>query len=69
MLGYDKSRWVAEGAWPFGLACSSQSDRWRGFLQVHKAQPIRHYKPVALKKSELPLTVPQSPNFCDRFRL
>uniref|UniRef100_A0A8C4HVL0 TPX2 microtubule nucleation factor n=1 Tax=Dicentrarchus labrax TaxID=13489 RepID=A0A8C4HVL0_DICLA len=37
--------------------------------QVHKAQPIRHYKPVALKKSELPLTVPQSPNFSDRFRL
>lgn len=37
--------------------------------QVHKAQPIRHYKPVALKKSELPLTVPHSPNFSDRFRL
>ncbi|XP_041654449.1 targeting protein for Xklp2 isoform X2 [Cheilinus undulatus] len=37
--------------------------------QVHKAQPIRHYKPVALKKSEVPLTVPQSPNFSDRFRL
>ncbi|KAF7658416.1 hypothetical protein LDENG_00013260 [Lucifuga dentata] len=37
--------------------------------QVHKAQPIRHYKPVALKKSELPLTVPQSPNFSERFRL
>lgn len=43
-----------------------------GFLsaaQVHKAQPIRHYKPVALKKSEIPLTVPHSPNFSDRFRL
>lgn len=38
-------------------------------LQVHKAQPIRHYKPVALKKSEVPLTVPHSPNFSDRFRL
>ncbi|XP_040918232.1 targeting protein for Xklp2 isoform X2 [Toxotes jaculatrix] len=37
--------------------------------QVHKAQPIRHYKPVAVKKSEIPLTVPQSPNFSDRFRL
>uniref|UniRef100_UPI0037E955A1 targeting protein for Xklp2 isoform X2 n=1 Tax=Semicossyphus pulcher TaxID=241346 RepID=UPI0037E955A1 len=37
--------------------------------QVHKAQPIRHYKPVALKKSEVPLTVPHSPNFSDRFRL
>ncbi|KAF1390953.1 hypothetical protein PFLUV_G00063450 [Perca fluviatilis] len=37
--------------------------------QVHTAQPIRHYKPVAVKKSEVPLTVPQSPNFSDRFRL
>ncbi|XP_040007724.1 targeting protein for Xklp2 isoform X2 [Xiphias gladius] len=37
--------------------------------QVHKAQPVRHYKPVAVKKSEVPLTVPQSPNFSDRFRL
>ncbi|XP_018557011.1 targeting protein for Xklp2 isoform X1 [Lates calcarifer] len=37
--------------------------------QVHKAQPIRHYRPVAVKKSEVPLTVPQSPNFSDRFRL
>ncbi|KAM6924448.1 targeting protein for Xklp2, partial [Xenentodon cancila] len=37
--------------------------------QVHKAQPIRHYKPVAVKKSEVPLTVPESPNFSDRFRL
>ncbi|XP_026187930.1 targeting protein for Xklp2 isoform X2 [Mastacembelus armatus] len=37
--------------------------------QVHKAQPIRHYKAVAVKKSEIPLTVPQSPNFSDRFRL
>ncbi|XP_017294278.1 targeting protein for Xklp2 isoform X2 [Kryptolebias marmoratus] len=37
--------------------------------QVHKARPIRHYKPVAVKKSELPLTVPESPNFSDRFRL
>lgn len=37
--------------------------------QVHKAQPIRHYKPVAVKKSDIPLTVPESPNFSDRFRL
>lgn len=42
-----------------------------GFIlsQVHKAQPIRHYKPVELKQSEVSLTVPQSPNFSDRFRL
>ncbi|XP_026800904.3 targeting protein for Xklp2 isoform X1 [Pangasianodon hypophthalmus] len=37
--------------------------------QVHKAQPIRRYKPVELKHSEISLTVPQSPNFSDRFRL
>ncbi|KAM9444987.1 targeting protein for Xklp2 isoform 2-T2 [Clarias gariepinus] len=37
--------------------------------QVHKAQPIRRYKPVELKHSEMSLTVPQSPNFSDRFRL
>ncbi|XP_029912632.1 targeting protein for Xklp2 isoform X2 [Myripristis murdjan] len=37
--------------------------------QVHKAQPIRRYKPVSLKKSDMALTVPQSPNFSDRFRL
>lgn len=37
--------------------------------QVHRAQPIRHYKPVAVKKSDIPLTVPESPNFSDRFRL
>ncbi|XP_074499202.1 targeting protein for Xklp2 [Sebastes fasciatus] len=37
--------------------------------QVHAAQPIRHYKPVAVKKSEVPLTIPHSPNFSDRFRL
>ncbi|KAG7239815.1 hypothetical protein INR49_028343 [Caranx melampygus] len=37
--------------------------------QVHKAQPIRHYKPVTVKRSEVPLTVPHSPNFSDRFRL
>ncbi|XP_072553136.1 targeting protein for Xklp2 isoform X2 [Salminus brasiliensis] len=37
--------------------------------QVHKAQPIRRYKPVELKHSEATLTVPQSPNFSDRFRM
>ncbi|XP_061600683.1 targeting protein for Xklp2-like [Cololabis saira] len=37
--------------------------------QVHKAQPIRHCRPVAVLKSEVPLTVPESPNFSDRFRL
>lgn len=36
--------------------------------QVHKAQPIRHYKTVVVKKSEVPLTVPESPNFSKRFR-
>ncbi|XP_017161092.1 targeting protein for Xklp2 [Poecilia reticulata] len=36
--------------------------------QVHKAQPVRHYKPVAVKKSDVPLTVPESPNFSKRFR-
>ncbi|XP_061697081.1 targeting protein for Xklp2 [Syngnathoides biaculeatus] len=37
--------------------------------QVHKAQPIRHYKTVEVKKSEVPLTIPKSPNLSDRFRL
>ncbi|KAK6307890.1 hypothetical protein J4Q44_G00211610 [Coregonus suidteri] len=37
--------------------------------QVHKAQPIRHYKQLELKKSNVTLTVPQSPNFSDRFRI
>ncbi|KAL2103812.1 hypothetical protein ACEWY4_000680 [Coilia grayii] len=36
---------------------------------VHKAQPVRHYKPVEVTKSDLPLTVPESPNFSDRFRM
>ncbi|XP_015254337.1 PREDICTED: targeting protein for Xklp2 isoform X1 [Cyprinodon variegatus] len=36
--------------------------------QVHKAQPIRRYRRVAVKKSEVPLTVPESPNFSKRFR-
>ncbi|XP_068606371.1 targeting protein for Xklp2-like [Brachionichthys hirsutus] len=37
--------------------------------QVHKAQPIRHYKSVELKRSDVPLTIPQSPNFSGRFHL
>uniref|UniRef100_A0A8C1S946 TPX2 microtubule nucleation factor n=1 Tax=Cyprinus carpio TaxID=7962 RepID=A0A8C1S946_CYPCA len=37
--------------------------------QVRKAQPIRRYKPMELKKSDVSLTVPQSPNFSDRFRM
>uniref|UniRef100_A0A8C6TN55 TPX2 microtubule nucleation factor n=1 Tax=Neogobius melanostomus TaxID=47308 RepID=A0A8C6TN55_9GOBI len=37
--------------------------------QVHKAQPVKHYRTVKVKKSELPLTVPQSPQFTDRFRM
>ncbi|XP_019746759.1 targeting protein for Xklp2 isoform X2 [Hippocampus comes] len=37
--------------------------------QVHKAQPIRHYRSVEVKKSDVPLTIPQSPNLSDRFRL
>ncbi|XP_064154226.1 targeting protein for Xklp2-like [Anguilla rostrata] len=37
--------------------------------QIHKAQPVRRYKPVELKKSEESLTIPQSPKFSDRFRL
>ncbi|KAJ8370776.1 hypothetical protein SKAU_G00108040 [Synaphobranchus kaupii] len=37
--------------------------------QIHKAQPVRHYKPVEVKKSEEALTIPQSPKFSDRFRL
>ncbi|XP_077576215.1 targeting protein for Xklp2 isoform X2 [Stigmatopora nigra] len=34
--------------------------------QVHKAQPIRHYKIVEVKKSDAVLTVPKSPNFSVR---
>jgi len=30
---------------------------------VHKAQPIRNYKPIEVKPSEKPLTYPASPNF------
>ncbi|KAL6108686.1 tpx2 [Pungitius sinensis] len=34
-------------------------------MRQHSAQPIRRYKPVTVKKSEVPLTVPHSPNFFD----
>ncbi|AWP09167.1 putative targeting protein for Xklp2-like [Scophthalmus maximus] len=37
--------------------------------EVHKARPVRHYKPVDVKKSDVLLTVPHSPNFSDRFRM
>ncbi|XP_055022283.1 targeting protein for Xklp2 isoform X2 [Boleophthalmus pectinirostris] len=37
--------------------------------QVHKAQPVKHYRCVKVKKSDMPLTMPQSPNFSDRFRM
>ncbi|CAB1417624.1 unnamed protein product, partial [Pleuronectes platessa] len=37
--------------------------------QVHKAQPVKHFKPLLVKKSDVPLKVPHSPNFSDRFRL
>lgn len=36
---------------------------------VHKAQPIRTFKPVEVKTSDLPLTVPKSPKFSDRFNI
>ncbi|XP_075427844.1 targeting protein for Xklp2 isoform X1 [Ascaphus truei] len=35
---------------------------------VHKAQPIRKYKGVEVKASDLPLTIPKAPNFSDRFQ-
>ncbi|KAM5134802.1 targeting protein for Xklp2 isoform 2-T2 [Mantella aurantiaca] len=36
---------------------------------VHKAQPVRKFKPVDVKSSDLPLTVPKTPNFSDRFKI
>ncbi|KAF3859963.1 hypothetical protein F7725_000218, partial [Dissostichus mawsoni] len=36
--------------------------------EQQRQEPIRHYKPVAVKKSEVALTIPHSPNFSDRFR-
>ncbi|XP_026580943.1 targeting protein for Xklp2-like, partial [Pseudonaja textilis] len=35
---------------------------------VHKANPIRKYANVEIKPSDQPMTVPQSPNFSDRFQ-
>ncbi|NXN88774.1 TPX2 protein, partial [Bombycilla garrulus] len=35
---------------------------------VHKANPIRKYRSVEVKRSDQPLTTPKSPNFSDRFR-
>ncbi|KAM4604557.1 targeting protein for Xklp2 isoform 2-T2 [Discoglossus pictus] len=35
---------------------------------VHKAQPVRKYRPVEVKTSDMPLTIPKSPNFSDRFK-
>lgn len=33
---------------------------------IHKAEPIKKYKPVLIKKSERPITVPHSPRFSIR---
>ncbi|XP_078507881.1 targeting protein for Xklp2-A-like isoform X2 [Lissotriton helveticus] len=35
---------------------------------VHRAQPVRKYKTVEVKASLVPLTIPKSPNFSDRFQ-
>ncbi|KAJ2477582.1 hypothetical protein EV174_004573 [Coemansia sp. RSA 2320] len=37
-------------------------------LLVHKAQPVRHYKPVVIKPSDRPLTVPKTPQWSVRTR-
>ncbi|XP_056403985.1 targeting protein for Xklp2 isoform X2 [Hyla sarda] len=36
---------------------------------VHKAQPIRKFKQVEVKRSDITLTVPKSPKFSDRFNI
>ncbi|XP_044129063.1 targeting protein for Xklp2 isoform X1 [Bufo gargarizans] len=36
---------------------------------VHKAQPVRKFKQVDVKTSDIPLTVPKSPKFSDRFNI
>ncbi|TPX50531.1 hypothetical protein SeMB42_g00675 [Synchytrium endobioticum] len=36
---------------------------------VHKAQPIRHYPPIAIKPSNKKLTEPESPNIGDKRRV
>uniref|UniRef100_A0A2S2R5H5 Targeting protein for Xklp2 n=1 Tax=Sipha flava TaxID=143950 RepID=A0A2S2R5H5_9HEMI len=33
---------------------------------IHKAEPIKKYKPILIRKSERPVTVPQSPRFSIR---
>jgi len=35
---------------------------------IHRANPIRNYKPVEVKPSDKPLTVAESPRFSDRLR-
>ena len=30
---------------------------------VHKAQPVRHYKPINIQPTDKPVTLPMSPNF------
>ena len=30
---------------------------------VHKAQPVRHYKPINIQSTDKPVTLPMSPNF------
>lgn len=37
-------------------------------LLVHKAQPVRHYKPLVVKPSDRPLTVPKTPQWHVRTR-
>lgn len=35
-------------------------------LTIHKPEPIKKYKPVLIRKSERPITVPRSPRFSNR---
>ena len=35
---------------------------------VHKANPIRNYKPMEINPSDKPLTNPQTPRFSDRLK-
>ncbi|XP_078507883.1 targeting protein for Xklp2-B-like [Lissotriton helveticus] len=42
--------------------------RMRKHDLVHKAQPVKKYKAVEVKTREMPVTVPKSPNFSDRFK-
>ncbi|XP_073538914.1 targeting protein for Xklp2 isoform X2 [Phyllobates terribilis] len=36
---------------------------------VHKAQPVKKFKQVEVKTSDVPLTVPKTPKFSDRFNI